>query len=215
MKRPAKDVVTAPLTHENELYEQGHEFICGIDEVGRGCIAGPVVACAVIMPNGLTIPGVNDSKQLTPDKRRELAATIKANAVAYALGWVSAAEIDRIGIRKATFEAMRAAYVDLSRGADALLIDGLGKVEDLGLCHAPPCRFVVRGDSASHTIAAASIIAKVERDAYMIDRHDLYPAYGFNQHKGYGTKPHTAAILEYGACDLHRKTFLKKLEGLK
>lgn len=216
-----KDITTAPLTHEKEFYAQGVKCIAGIDEVGRGCIAGPVVACAVIMPEGLTIPGVNDSKQLTPKRRRELAEIIKENAVTYSLGWVSAAEIDKIGIKSATFQAMRIALDGLEWIPGAILIDGIGKPEDLGLDDfwgvpqiTPPLRFIVRGDSASHSIAAASIVAKVERDTYMAQMGGEYPVYGFEQHKGYGTEPHRAAIREYGACSLHRKTFLKKLEGV-
>lgn len=208
-----KKFITAPLTHEKELYASGYTLVCGVDEVGRGCIAGPVVACAVVMPQGVTIPGVNDSKQLTPKARAELAEMIKNQAVSYCVGWVSAEEIDETGIQAATFQAMRIAIDGISPEPDALLIDGRGKAEVLRLERDIPCAFIVRGDSASHTIAAASIVAKVERDNYMIKMHETHPLYGFDQHKGYGTDTHRAAIREYGACPMHRKTFMKKLEG--
>ena len=212
-KQKTKKIITAPLTHEKELHTQGYTLVCGVDEVGRGCIAGPVVACAVIMPQGVTIPGVNDSKQLAPMERAELAEIIKSRAVTYGVGWVSAEDIDSMGIQPATFEAMRRAIQGMSVTPTALLIDGRGKAESLHLESDIRCSFIVRGDSASHSIAAASIVAKVERDNYMIQMHETHPLYGFNQHKGYGTDTHRAAILENGVCALHRKTFMKNWEG--
>lgn len=206
-----KKIITAPLTHETELHERGYSLICGVDEVGRGCIAGPVVACAVIMSQGVAIPGVNDSKQLTPKARAELADKIKEAAVAYALGWVQADEIDRTGIQKATFQAMRIAIDGLEFAPDAVLVDGNGKAAALGLDGNAIIRFIVKGDSASHSIAAASIVAKVERDNEMARLSATYPAYGFDKHKGHGTAPHIRAVQENGFCSLHRKTLLKKL----
>ena len=209
----SKKIITAPLTHEKELYAQGYALVCGVDEVGRGCIAGAVVAAAVIMPPDETIPGVNDSKKLTPPERAELAELIKSRAVAYGISFVSAEDVDTDGIQAATFAAMKQAIQSMIPAPDAILIDGKGKAEALKLETDTPCTFIIRGDSASHSIAAASIIAKVERDNYMVKMRETYPVYGFEQHKGYGTAPHFDAIQQYGLCPLHRKTFLKKLEN--
>lgn len=182
-------------------------MVGGVDEVGRGPLAGPVVACAVILPQGLIIEGVDDSKKLSPKKREELANIIKEKAVGYATGWADAALIDEINILQATYIAMARALEGLATKPDALLIDGLkGK-----WIPSVPCEFIKGGDRVSHSIAAASIVAKVERDAFMLQWHEKYPHYGFDTHKGYGTAKHKAAIYEYGLCPLHRRSFLKKV----
>ena len=203
-----KQIKTAPLTHEFHLYEQGYTRIGGIDEVGRGCIAGSIVVCAIIMPKGVTIPGVTDSKKLSPKSREWLATEIKEVAIAYKVAFCASTLIDLNGIQQATFWAMQEAIKGLQGQPDALLADG--KPLKWKLSHTLPCEYIVRGDSLSHSIAAASIVAKVERDAYMCEMHEMYPKYGFNQHKGYGTRLHFETIEKYGLCPLHRRSFLKK-----
>lgn len=198
---------TSGLNYEEELYKQGFAKIAGMDEVGRGPLAGAVTACIVIMPQGLQIEGVTDSKVVSPKKREELAQIIKESAIEYALGWADVALIDEINILQATYVAMARAIENLKNKPDAILIDGLqGKwTSDI------PCTFIKGGDKASHSIAAASIIAKVERDAVMLKLHEEYPQYGFDTHKGYGTAKHVQAIREHGPCPLHRRSFLRKV----
>ena len=169
------------------------------------------------MPPDITIPGVNDSKKVTPPERERLAELIKETAVAYRIEFIEAELIDKVGIQTAILWAMsRAAiHIDAPNGKpDSLLIDGKQPKEKLLEGLNGISRFIIKGDSASHSIAAASIIAKVERDSYMKAMHRLYPAYGFDQHKGYGTTTHVDAIRQHGVCPLHRKTFLKKIEGV-
>ena len=190
---------------ENRLYEQGITAICGVDEAGRGPLAGPVCAAAVILPDNLEIPGLNDSKKLTDKKRRELFPIIQEKAVAYGIAFASEQEIDEINILQATFLAMQRAIDQLEGKANFALIDG-NREKDFGL----PVMTVVKGDSRSANIAAASVLAKVTRDMYMEELAEKYPQYGFEIHKGYGTKAHYAALTEHGACETHRKTFLKK-----
>ena len=184
--------------------------ICGVDEAGRGPLAGPVCAAAVILPEGEIIPGLNDSKKLTDKKRRELFPIIKEKAVAYGIAFASEAEIDEINILQATFLAMKRAIEQLDGKADFALIDG-NRETDFGI----PCLTVVKGDSRSANIAAASVLAKVTRDIYMEELAEKYPQYGFEIHKGYGTKAHYAALTEHGMCDAHRRSFLKKFYGEK
>ena len=184
--------------------------ICGVDEAGRGPLAGPVCAAAVILPEGEIIPGLNDSKKLTDKKRRELFPIIKEKAVAYGIAFATEAEIDEINILQATFLAMKRAIAQLEGKADFALIDG-NRETDFGI----PCRTVVKGDSRSANIAAASVLAKVTRDIYMEELAEKYPQYGFEIHKGYGTKAHYAALTEHGMCDAHRRTFLRKFYGEK
>ena len=184
--------------------------ICGVDEAGRGPLAGPVCAAAVILPEGELIPGLNDSKKLTDKKRRELFPIIKEKAVAYGIAFASEAEIDEINILQATFLAMKRAIEQLDGKADFALIDG-NRETDFGV----PCLTVVKGDSRSANIAAASVLAKVTRDIYMEELAEKYPQYGFEIHKGYGTKAHYAALTEHGMCDAHRRSFLKKFYGEK
>lgn len=190
---------------EEGLNAQGITAICGVDEAGRGPLAGPVCAAAVIMPDHLEIPGLNDSKKLTDKKRRELFPIIKEQALAYGIAFASEEEIDQINILQATFLAMQRAIEQLEGKASFALIDG-NREKDFGL----PVMTVVKGDSRSANIAAASVLAKVTRDVYMEEMAEKYPQYGFEIHKGYGTKAHYAALTEHGACEIHRKSFLKK-----
>ena len=199
---------------ENTMWEiedsLGLRLICGVDEAGRGPLAGPVCAAAVILPEHLQIPGLNDSKKLTDKKRRELFPVIQEQAIAYGIGLASESEIDEINILQATFLAMRRALDQLSVRPEIALIDG-NRETDFGL----PVKTVVKGDSLSANIAAASILAKVTRDNLMMELAQQYPEYGFEIHKGYGTKAHYEALRTYGPCPIHRKTFLKKFYGEK
>ena len=199
---------------ENTMWEiedsLGLRLICGLDEAGRGPLAGPVCAAAVILPEHLQIPGLNDSKKLTDKKRRELFPVIQEQAIAYGIGLASESEIDEINILQATFLAMRRALEQLTVRPEIALIDG-NRETDFGL----PVKTVVKGDSLSANIAAASILAKVTRDNIMVELAQQYPEYGFEIHKGYGTKAHYEALRTYGPCPIHRKTFLKKFYGEK
>ena len=197
-------IITAPNDYEQKLCSLDFTKIGGIDEVGRGPLAGPVTACAVILPPGLIIPGANDSKKLSQKQREELAAAIKCQAIDYALGWVDESTIDKINILQATYMAMSRALENLKIKPDALLIDGLKGtwLPDI------PYEFIKGGDSKSHSIACASILAKTARDAVMVDYHKKYPQYGFDTNKGYGTTKHREAIRIYGPCPLHRRSFL-------
>ena len=188
----------------------GLRVICGVDEAGRGPLAGPVCAAAVILPEHLQIPGLTDSKKLSDKKRRELFPVIQEQAVAYGIGLASEAEIDEINILQATFLAMRRALDQLGVRPEIALIDG-NRETDFGL----PVKTVVKGDSLSANIAAASVLAKVTRDNIMVELARQYPEYGFEIHKGYGTKAHYEALRTYGPCPIHRKTFLKKFYGEK
>ena len=195
---------------ENGHFEQGVELICGVDEAGRGPLAGPVCAAAVILPKGVEIPGLNDSKKLSDKRRRELFPVIKEMAVAYGIAMVDHAQIDRINILQATYEAMGQAIAQLSVKPDLALVDG-NRSADFGVM----VQTVVHGDSLSASIAAASILAKVTRDDYMLEMARQYPGYGFEIHKGYGTKAHYEALRQLGASPIHRMTFLKKFYGEK
>ena len=195
---------------EDALTEKKVGVICGVDEAGRGPLAGPVYAAAVILPPHLEIPGLDDSKKLTDKRRRELMPIIKEQAIAYGIGFATEKEIDEINILQATFLAMERAISQLEGKADFALIDG-NREKDFGL----PVMTVVKGDSRSANIAAASVLAKVSRDDYMEEMAKQYPEYGFEIHKGYGTKAHYEALRTYGHCDLHRMTFLKKFYGDK
>ena len=195
---------------EEGFYAQGVKVICGVDEAGRGPLAGPVCAAAVILPANLEIPGLTDSKKLTDKKRRELFPVIKEQAIAYGIGLASEKEIDEINILQATFLAMQRAIDQLSVKADLALIDG-NREKDFGL----PVKTVVKGDSLSANIAAASVLAKVTRDDIMTAMAEEYPQYRFEIHKGYGTKAHYAALTEHGPSPIHRMTFLKKFYGEK
>ncbi len=184
------------------------ELICGVDEAGRGPLAGPVCAAAVILPKGLVIPGLNDSKKLSDKRRRELFPIIQQEAVGFGIAFASQEEIDEINILQATFLAMRRAMEQLNPQPEFALIDG-NRETDFGV----PCKTVIKGDSLSANIAAASVLAKVTRDNWMMEAAEKYPGYGFEIHKGYGTKAHYAALEKLGPCPIHRRTFLKKLYG--
>ncbi len=188
--------------------ELPYDLICGVDEAGRGPLAGPVCAAAVILPKGLVIPGLNDSKKLSDKRRRELFPIIQQEAVSFGIAFASQEEIDEINILQATFLAMRRAIDQLDPKPDFALIDG-NRETDFGV----PCKTVIKGDSLSANIAAASVLAKVTRDNWMIEAAEKYPGYGFEIHKGYGTKAHYAALEKLGPCAIHRRTFLKKLYG--
>ncbi len=194
------------LLYENEKYKDGFQVVCGIDEAGRGPLAGPVFAAAVILKKGQLIEGVNDSKKLSEKKREALFDKIINECVSYSIGSADEKEIDKINILQATFLAMQRALDGLTIKPDCALVDGnLAPPLD---CSVTP---VVKGDSKSASIAAASILAKVSRDRYMMEMAEKYPQYAFEKHKGYGTKLHYERIEKYGICEIHRKTFLKKV----
>ena len=193
---------------EDECFSDEIRMICGVDEAGRGPLAGPVCAAAVILPPHLEIPGLNDSKKLTDKKRRELFPIICEQAIAYGIGFASHEEIDDINILQATYLAMERALNQLNVRPDLALIDG-NRAKNFGL----PVRTVVHGDSLSASIAAASVLAKVSRDDWMEQIAQQYPQYEFEVHKGYGTKRHYAAIAEHGPSPIHRHSFLKKFYG--
>ena len=196
------------LLYENEAYKNGYNCVCGVDEAGRGPLAGPVFAAAVVLPKDFIIEGVNDSKKLTEKKREELFEIIKEKSLAYSIASASEAEIDEVNILNATFLAMQRAIENLKIKPDFALIDGnrLPKLEI-------DSRSVIKGDSLSESIAAASILAKVERDRYMLKMSKIYPEYFFEKHKGYGTKLHIETLRKYGPSKIHRKSFLKKILG--
>lgn len=194
--------------YEHAAFSDGYKLVCGIDEAGRGPLAGPVCAAAVILPPDCRIKGLNDSKKLTDKRRRELYDVIVENAVAYGIAFASHQEIDEINILQATFLAMRRAMDQLRVRPDIALIDG-NRETDFGL----PVQTIVKGDSLSANIAAASILAKVTRDRFMLEMDEKYPQYGFATHKGYGTRAHYAALREFGPCPIHRRTFLKNLHA--
>ena len=193
---------------EDSFYTQGYKVICGVDEAGRGPLAGPVCAAAVILPEHLEIPGLTDSKKLTDKKRRALFPVIQERAIAFGIGFASEQEIDEINILQATFLAMKRAMEQLKVRPDLALIDG-NRETDFGL----PVHTVIKGDSLSLNIAAASVLAKVSRDDVMLRLAETYPAYGFDIHKGYGTRAHYEALEKFGPCPIHRKSFLKKFYG--
>lgn len=195
---------------EEELFAQGYKLVCGVDEAGRGPLAGPVCAAAVILPEHLEIPGLDDSKKLSDKRRRELFPIIKEQAIAYGIGLASHEEIDEINILQATFLAMERAIAGLQVKPEFALIDG-NREKDFGL----PVKTVVKGDSLSANIAAASVLAKVTRDMLMEEAAVEYPGYDFEIHKGYGTRAHYDALRQQGACAIHRMTFLKKFYGEK
>lgn len=194
------------LEYENKALESGYKIICGVDEAGRGPLAGPVYAAAVILPKGHIVEGVNDSKKLSEKKREMLFEKIISECVCYSVGTASEQEIDEINILQATFLAMKRAVNGLSVKPDIALIDG-NKKPGLDIVEWD----IIKGDSKSANIAAASIIAKVSRDRYMLEMAEKYPQYQFERHKGYGTKLHYEMIEKYGISPIHRKTFLKKI----
>jgi len=193
------------FSYENEKREQGYKFVCGIDEAGRGPLAGPVCAAAVILPPDLDFEGVNDSKKLSEKKREMLYEEITEKAISWSVAFASVNEIEEHNILGATYIAMQRAVESLKVPADFALIDGNRTPPSLKI----PSLTVVKGDSKSLSIAAASIIAKVTRDRLLLEYDAIYPQYKFSQHKGYGTKVHIEAIREFGPCDIHRPSFIK------
>lgn len=195
-----------PWELENRLYDQGYQAVCGVDEAGAGPLAGPVYAAAVILPRGLTLPYLNDSKKVTPRRREILFDQIREQAIAYAIAWADEKEIDAINILNARMLAMDRAIKMLNPAADFALIDG-NRNQGIELQN----EMVVHGDARSASIAAASILAKVSRDRFMVELAKQYPQYAFEKHKGYPTKLHYQLLRQYGPSPVHRKTFLKKL----
>lgn len=190
------------LTYETALWNQGIQWIAGIDEAGRGPLAGPVVAAAVIFPPYFFLPQIDDSKKLRPEIREMCYERIVQSAMTFGIGIVDVSEIDQLNIREASFKAMRNAIENLSVLPQHLLVDGFS-IPGLTI----PQTAVIKGDQKCFTIAAASIIAKVTRDRLMLKYDKLYPMYGFAKHKGYGTREHVQAILKYGLCEIHRRSF--------
>ena len=194
---------------EHAAMEEGFSLICGVDEAGRGPLAGPVCAAAVILPPDLELEGLNDSKKLSEKRREALYPLICEQALAYGIAFASEQEIDELNILQATFLAMRRAVGQLGQKPDLALVDG-NREPDFGDI---PVRTIIKGDSRSANIAAASILAKVMRDRFMLEQDAVYPQYGFAVHKGYGTQKHYAALREFGPCPIHRRSFLKKFYG--
>lgn len=194
------------LEFEKEALAKGYKSVCGVDEAGRGPLAGPVCAAAVILPEGVIIDGVNDSKKLSEKKRESLFDVIREQALSYTIAYATVDEIEEINILNATMLAMRRAIDGLEIKADYAMIDG-NKIPPIDI----DAECIVKGDAKSMSIACASILAKVSRDRLLYKYAEEYPMYGFDKHKGYGTKVHREAILKYGPCPYHRKSFLKKL----
>lgn len=199
------------LEYEKAAVSRGFNYICGVDEAGRGPLAGPVCAAAVILPLDIEIDGLNDSKKLSEKKREALFDVIQEKALASCIAYGSLEEIESVNILEATFLAMNRAIDGLPIKADFALIDGNRVPKGIKI----PCETVVKGDAKSMSIAAASILAKVSRDRLLLEYDEKYPQYNFKKHKGYGTKEHTDLILKYGPCEIHRLSFLKKLLGDK
>ena len=193
-------------TLENEIYDEGIALLCGVDEAGRGPLAGPVCAAAVILPRNCVIPGLNDSKKLTEKKREALYDVILESAVSCGIAFATVEEIEEHNILAATFMAMNRAIAQLDPRPELALIDG-NRNTDIRL----PSRCIVGGDGKCADIAAASVLAKVTRDRYMLQMAEQYPEYGFEKHKGYGTKAHYEAIRQYGPSPIHRPSFLRKM----
>ena len=211
MKEKELERLTNLKQIEEEMYNQGINYICGIDEAGRGPLAGPVVVAAAIMPRDSMIEGVNDSKKISEKKREALYELITNEAIAWGVGIIDQKEIDRINILNATKEGLTTAVKSLQVKPDRIIVDALNGIDTLGI----PYTSIIKGDAKCYSIAAASIIAKVTRDRIMRQWDEIYPMYGFEKHKGYGTAAHIAAIKEYGLCPLHRLSFVKNIIGKK
>ena len=206
MKEKELERLTLLKQIEKEIYKEGFEYICGIDEAGRGPLAGPVVVASVIMPQNSMIEGVNDSKKISEKKREKLYDLIINEAISYGVGIISQKEIDEINILNATKKGLTESISELKVKPDIILVDALTKIDTMGI----PYRSVIKGDAKIYSIACASIIAKVTRDRIMQEWDKVYSQYGFSSHKGYGTAKHIAAIKEYGLCPLHRRSFTTK-----
>ena len=205
MKEKERERLTTLKEIETKLYEEGTHYICGIDEAGRGPLAGPVVVAAVIMPKDSFIEGVNDSKKVSEKKREKRYEELTSTAIAWGVGIIDQKEIDDINILQATKKALTMSLQSLAIKPNLILVDALKDIDTLGI----PYQSIIKGDAKCYSIAAASIIAKVTRDRIMRQWDELYPEYGFEKNKGYGTAIHIATLKEYGPCPLHRKTFIK------
>ena len=207
MKEKELERLTNLKEHEKELHQKGFKNICGIDEAGRGPLAGPVVIAAVIMPEDSMIEGVNDSKKVSEKKRELIYDQILEEAISYGVAIIGQDEIDDINILNATKKGLTMSLQELTVKPDLIIVDALEHIDTLGI----PYESIIKGDAKAYSIAAASIIAKVTRDRIMREWANVYPQYGFEVHKGYGTAKHIAAIKEHGLCPIHRKSFTKKI----
>ena len=205
MKEKEEERLTILKQIDKELFDMGMEYVCGIDEAGRGPLAGPVVVASVIMPKNSMIEGVNDSKKVSEKKREKIYEQIIEEAISYGVGIIDQEEIDEINILQATKKGLTQSLISMKIKPNVILVDALTGIDTLGI----PYKSIIKGDAKSYSIACASIIAKVTRDRIMREWDKVYPEYGFEGHKGYGTAKHIAAIKEYGLCPLHRKTFTK------
>ena len=205
MKEKEEERLLLLKERENELRKKGFQYICGIDEAGRGPLAGPVVIASVIMPADSMIEGVNDSKKISEKKREKLYDQILEEAISYGVAIIGQDEIDEINILNATKKGLTVSLQELSQKPDLILVDALNGIDTMGI----PYDSIIKGDAKCYSIAAASIIAKVTRDRIMREWDKVYPEYGFEKHKGYGTAAHIAAIREYGLCPIHRRSFTK------
>ena len=205
MKENEEERMSRLKKTDKEFYDMGLNYICGIDEAGRGPLAGPVVVASVIMPKDSRIEGVNDSKKVSEKNREKLYDQIIEEAISYGIGIIYQDEIDEINILQATKKGLTEALKSMKVKPDAILVDALTGIDTLGI----PYKSIIKGDATSYSIAAASIIAKVTRDRIMREWDSVYPEYGFAGHKGYGTAKHIAAIKQYGLCPIHRKSFTK------
>ena len=196
---------------DKEFFDKGIEYIAGIDEAGRGPLAGPVVVASVILPQDSIIEGVNDSKKISESKREKLYDTILNEALSYGIGIIYQDEIDEINILQATKKGLTEAIKKMKIKPNIIMVDALNGINTLGI----PYKSIIKGDAKCYSISAASIIAKVTRDRIMREWDKIYPEYGFSSHKGYGTAKHIAAIREYGPCPIHRKTFISKFGSRK
>ena len=190
---------------DKEFFNMGKKYVCGIDEAGRGPLAGPVVIASVILPEDSMIEGVNDSKKVTEKRREKLYDQILQEAISYGIGIIDQEEIDKINILQATKKGLTEALKSMNKKPDVILVDALTGIDTLGI----PYKSIIKGDATSYSIAAASIVAKVTRDRIMREWDKVYPEYGFERHKGYGTAKHIQAIKEYGVCPIHRRSFTK------
>ena len=205
MKEKEKERLITLKKYENELRKKGFKYICGIDEAGRGPLAGPVVVASVILPENSMIEGINDSKKVSEKKREKLYDMIIEEAISYGVGIIGQDEIDEINILNATKKGLTMSLEELIQKPDIILVDALSKINTLGV----PYESIIKGDAKCYSISAASIIAKVTRDRIMREWDKVYPQYGFASHKGYGTSIHIKALKEYGPSPIHRKTFIK------
>ena len=205
MKEKEEERLKNLKNYENELREKGFKYICGIDEAGRGPLAGPVVVASVILPENSMIEGINDSKKVSEKKREKLYDLIIEEAISYGVGIIGQDEIDDINILNATKKGLTLSLQELTKRPDLIIVDALSKINTLGI----PYESIIKGDAKCYSISAASIIAKVTRDRIMREWDKVFPQYGFATHKGYGTSSHINAIKEYGICPIHRKTFVK------